>query len=335
MVDDSDINREVSSRIFAAEGAQISLASDGRQALDWLKEHVNEIDLVLMDVQMPVMDGYEATRAIRADAALAHLPVVALTAGAFIEMQAAAREAGMDDYIAKPFDVDAAIAMIQRLTNHPPAAAGTDSHITVAPLRNKTPETLENLPGIELKRGLAIWRDNAVYKRYLYKFSQDYADSVSLIAQATPTEGATFAHKLKGAAGSLALMEVAEAATAIDSTLREGKGDATTKALLVLQTALALTLKSIAFYASPDIVTMPPTAIDDVITQSLLNKILVALNADDPSFVEPLLKELRFHLPIEQLKVLTAAIDGFDFRGAETATLSIAAQLGLVLGKES
>ena len=333
VVDDSDINREVSSRIFAGEGALITLANDGRQALDWLQEHGSEVDLVLMDVQMPVMDGYEATRAIRADPALMHLPVVALTAGAFREMQTAAHDAGMDDYIAKPFDVEVAIAMIQRLTGHVFADTGTASYIAAAAHRNKAPELVEDLPGLVLKKGLAIWRDSDVYKRYLRKFARDYADSASLIAAAEPEAGAALAHKLKGAAGSLALKEVEDAAMVINSALRIGGSADTTSALLALQTTLARALASIELYAPPESAVMSAAAIDNVMTPSLLNKILVALNADDPSVVEPLLKELRLRLPDEQLAGLMAAIDDFDFRGGETATLLIASQLGLVLEK--
>jgi FOG: CheY-like receiver len=80
VVDDSEINREVALRILESEGAQVNLANDGQQALNWLQQHPAGIDIVLMDVQMPVMDGYSATQKIRQDQRWTRLPIVALTA---------------------------------------------------------------------------------------------------------------------------------------------------------------------------------------------------------------------------------------------------------------
>ncbi len=338
VVDDSDINREVSSRIFAGEGAQVELASDGREALNWLYEHANEVDLVLMDVQMPVMDGYEATRAIRATPALAHLPVVALTAGAFREMQIAARDAGMDDYIAKPFDVEEAIAMIQRLTGLTQSSnnAGSQNLVALAPA--PPPETVKDLPGLSVQRGLAIWRDSAVYKRYLRKFAHDYADCVNVITHSEPVAGAAFAHKLKGAAGNLALTDLASAATAIDMALCANTSEVgapdVKAALLSLQAALATALASIADYATDNEIpsaSAPATKLKNGKAPRLLKQVLQALNADDPSVVEPLLKELCSQLPPEQIAALMSAVDNFDFRSGEIETRRIAAQLGIIL----
>ncbi|WP_426193101.1 response regulator [Massilia sp. DWR3-1-1] len=116
VVDDSDINRDVARRILECEGARVDLAENGRAAIDWLLAHPETVDLVLMDVQMPVMDGIEATTILRGMAQFAGLPIVALTAGAFSTHQDAARNAGMDHFIAKPFDVATTIGLIRRLT---------------------------------------------------------------------------------------------------------------------------------------------------------------------------------------------------------------------------
>ncbi|MFM8443645.1 MAG: PAS domain S-box protein [Methylococcus sp.] len=114
-VDDNRINLLVLERALELEDAHVSLAADGRQALEILRTHPAGFDIVLMDVQMPVMDGLTATRAIRADPALARLPVVALTAGVLAEERAAAQAAGVNDFLAKPLNLEALVGMLQAL----------------------------------------------------------------------------------------------------------------------------------------------------------------------------------------------------------------------------
>jgi PAS domain S-box-containing protein len=123
IVDDSDINRDIAQRIFEGEGARVTLADDGRHALQWLQQHPRQIDIVLMDLQMPVMDGYQATRLIHATPALGNLPVIALTAGAFRTQEQAARDAGMLGFLSKPFNVDVAVELICSLIA-PPVPGG-------------------------------------------------------------------------------------------------------------------------------------------------------------------------------------------------------------------
>lgn len=112
VVDDSELNREVAEYILAAEGASVASAPDGQVALTRLTAQPDAFDIVLMDIQMPVMDGYTATRRLRANPALQHLPVLALTAGAMSTQRDTALAAGMDGFIAKPFDVEELIATV-------------------------------------------------------------------------------------------------------------------------------------------------------------------------------------------------------------------------------
>ena len=117
LVEDNDINREIANMILTQAGFQVENAENGRIAVDQVAaSQPGYYDAILMDIQMPVMDGYAATRAIRAmdDQALARIPILAMTANAFKEDEDAAREAGMQAHIAKPLDVD---KMIQTLTD--------------------------------------------------------------------------------------------------------------------------------------------------------------------------------------------------------------------------
>jgi CheY-like chemotaxis protein len=112
LVEDNAFNQLVARELLEDAGARVVVADDGAQALDRLAE--GPVDCVLMDVQMPVMDGYEATRRIRADARLAGLKVIAMTANAGIEDQARCLAAGMDEFLTKPAAPEALIATIAR-----------------------------------------------------------------------------------------------------------------------------------------------------------------------------------------------------------------------------
>ena len=112
LVEDNDTNQELALELLSAAGATVAVAGSGEQALSRLATDV--FDLVLMDCQMPGMDGYEATRAIRADARWRHLPIIAMTAEAMLGDREKALEAGMNDHISKPVDVSAMYTTLQR-----------------------------------------------------------------------------------------------------------------------------------------------------------------------------------------------------------------------------
>ncbi len=116
LVEDNEINKEIAKMILGKAGFQVATAEDGRVAVDAVSmSRPGDYDLILMDIQMPVMDGYTATRAIRAldNKQLASIPIIAMTANAFKEDERAAAEAGMQGHIAKPIDVE---KMLQTIT---------------------------------------------------------------------------------------------------------------------------------------------------------------------------------------------------------------------------
>ena len=246
VVDDSEINRDVAQRIFSLEGATVTLASDGQQAVNWLLTHSDQIDIVLMDIQMPVMNGYDATRRIRREPALANLPIIALTAGAFIEQQELANEAGMNGFIAKPFDVDAAIALIIKLSGR--VAAMTKAQ--QVPIDECGRQTTDKYPGLDIGEGLARIRSRATYQKLLSRFMTDNADFFSRILVCNRSEGSMLAHRIKGAAGNLAITEVALLAGRLEQEM--DKGTDSTNTLNELQEAWNIARTSIESYiASP------------------------------------------------------------------------------------
>jgi CheY-like chemotaxis protein len=113
VVDDSQVNRYLAERVLQREGAEVTLMNDGQQALDCLRANPQGFDLVLMDIQMPVMDGLTATRAIREELGLETLPVIALTAGVMADEKQNALDAGINDFLPKPMDLDLMASMIR------------------------------------------------------------------------------------------------------------------------------------------------------------------------------------------------------------------------------
>ncbi|NDP58628.1 MAG: response regulator [Oxalobacteraceae bacterium] len=326
IVDDSDINREIAQRILADQGAQVTLAVDGRAALDWLLAHPDEVDLVLMDVQMPVMDGLEATRRLRRLPQFDDLPVVALSAGAFKIQRDEASAAGMNDFVSKPFDVPAIIALVQRLQR--PSRA--DAAVT----------TSAAMP-MDAARGLQLWPDVLTYRDYLQRFARSYADvierlQIQLLA-ADRRSAAALSHKLSGDAANLGLPELHRLGGLAERILSDGQDAA--PVLQQLHTALTLTLQAIAQYApalaapadDPEQGSGELPESDRSGVQGLLRDLLVALDSDSPTPVEPLLAALANRLPRAALAAVRECVHEFDFRGAEAAVRLLAQQHQLQL----
>lgn len=128
LVEDNEMNRDMLSRRLERKGYQVVLAVDGQQGLDLASSELP--DLVLMDMSLPVMDGWEATRRLKEAGATRHIPVIALTAHAMSSDRAKALEAGCDDYDTKPIDLPRLLGKMQALL---PASAGTAADAEPAP----------------------------------------------------------------------------------------------------------------------------------------------------------------------------------------------------------
>ena len=139
VVDDSNINRDGTKSILELEGAQVGLASNGQEAFERLQAEPRAFDVVLMDLQMPVLDGHEATRRIRLELGLADLPIIAVTADALRSQRQRAAAAGMNDYIVKPFDARALVSSILR---------------HVKPARDRLMRQLDETPAMRLQAAL-------------------------------------------------------------------------------------------------------------------------------------------------------------------------------------
>jgi PAS domain S-box-containing protein len=200
VADDNSLNLEVVRRILELEGAVVHLVDNGQQALDFLADSPDAVDLVLMDVQMPVMDGLEATRIIRSRPALANLPIIALTAGITQAEHLRTREAGMTDIVAKPFNPQELVARIRR---HVKVKGGAPKQAPAQtdPLLADWPE----IPGIDARDvARRLGGDVALFVSMLQRLLNDSADLDD--RHTDPDSLAALAarlHNLKGSAGTL------------------------------------------------------------------------------------------------------------------------------------
>jgi PAS domain S-box-containing protein len=248
VVDDSEINREVIERIVRSEGAACASAVDGQAALDWLTAHPGQADVVLMDIQMPVMDGIEATRRIRQLPQWTGVPIIALSAGAFTTQQRTALAAGMNHFISKPFDVAATVALIRRAASG--AAAARDDMApqsdTAAPATGQPSGPASVVAAIDAGQGLELWGDRARHLAMLGGFARDYggvADAIDDHVRRGDLAGAgALAHQLAGVSASVALSPLCHQARVAERLLRDGA----TGALPALANELRRALAAIA-----------------------------------------------------------------------------------------
>ncbi len=333
VVDDSEINREVALHILEANGAIVHLANDGLQALQWLAKHTDDVDVVLMDIQMPNMDGYAAIRQIRLNPQWAQLPVLALTAGAFDNLKQAALDAGMNDFIPKPFNVDDLIASIrhwsgiQPLTENLPATgAEASAPVSATPLL-AAEAAPQQWPGIDLEAALRIWGQSDLYQNYLSRFLKEYAaaglDIANLAQRGEFDSIAALTHKIKGAASGLGLMNVAERCINLETLLRSH--ELLGAPALTLQAALQEVNASFAAWRTTTALpgATPNAAkakLNQAETETLLVDLLAALDADNPEHAEPILANLEKILGPSVIEPLKTAVQEFDFRQAELLT---------------
>jgi len=247
VVDDSDINLEVAQRILERQGARVTTCSDGASALATLRTHHENIDVVLMDVQMPFVDGNEATRRIRGELRLTALPIVALTAGALVGERQRSLDAGMNDFISKPFDPQVLIRKVRRLVE---SARGEPIPMvfddTKSASDNNDRPFLRSIDAAVVQQ--MFGEDLSLFKSLLARMLRDYAEfalpqAVSLNEDAACQYLQGRAHKLKGSAGMIGATMVMRLAGAVERALQESRSADVVEGILKKLAASLCTLR--------------------------------------------------------------------------------------------
>ena len=223
LVDDLPTNCLIAGEILEAFGATVETAGNGVQALHKLLDDQVPCDVVLMDIQMPEMDGLEATRRLRATLRGARLPIIAMTAHALESERERCRAAGMDDFIAKPIDPD---LLQQKLLRWRPAPGGQAARRTAAHTAMPSGGDLPELPGIDKAEGLRrMMNKPTLYEKVLRDFHSRFLSEPETIRAAIDSGDLATAerraHSTKGLAGTIGASALQQAAKALETALRE------------------------------------------------------------------------------------------------------------------
>ena len=323
VVDDTDINRELAKQIFTREGAKVALAFNGKEAVEMIEKSPDAYDIILMDVQMPVMDGLEATGLIRKIELCKNIPIIALTAGAFSTQREAALSAGMNMVVTKPYDVNKTVKAIIELTVKHEVQNQSSLHDNLPEITTPPPQILI---GVDYDKGLELWKDKSIYHRYLRRFSEDYRNFCTSIENINTEEAELLTHKLKGAASSLGLSQIAISAGHLNTRLH-AKDNYETE-LLCLRNDLESAFKMIASLTSdiPNISQKSPAHQPNNIDK-IINQIEYELDHDNPNHIWPLINQLESYELGSTLNILREHVDRFEFRLAEQALKELRQQL--------
>jgi CheY-like chemotaxis protein len=245
LVEDNPVNQQLAVELMECSGISVVVANNGQEALDQLASvAADHFHLVFMDMQMPVMDGYEATRRLRADARYCSLPLIAMTAHAMAEEREYCQKLGMNGHLGKPVEPDDFYATLARYYKNPELATAPATNVDRS-ASIATPEygNLPNIPGLDAACGLRRANNKPkLYRKILAMFVKDFADCHSAftryLSNAQWDDAERLAHTLKGLAGTIGANDLQLAAADLEAAGKERQPDAASAALSTLMPLL-------------------------------------------------------------------------------------------------
>ncbi len=322
LVEDNKVNQELAVELLEREGVRVTVARDGREALDVLDER--RFDAILMDCQLPVMDGYEATRRLRQRPGLDDVPVIAMTANAMAADRDRVLDAGMDDHIAKPIDVRQLWDTLHRWVggDRPtPRHRSADQDVTADEAASVSYEVMPTLDGVDTEEGLRVCRgDVGLYTRLLRLVGEHHTDAGDRIAgrlAEDDLDGAReIAHALRGVAANVRAKALSRAAGEVEEACEAGDGEAAATALVDVCAHLD---RLVAWLPTLPAAPPPvdPVAEDEVGT--VLDELAARIDRSDPEaarLVDEFPVDDRTDVAREHHAALAEALRQYDFEAA-------------------
>ncbi|MEW6265409.1 MAG: response regulator [Thermodesulfobacteriota bacterium] len=340
LVEDNLINQQVAREILVNAGLEVRLAGHGLEAVSLVAAH--EFDAVLMDVQMPVMDGYQATAEIRKDPRFGNLPIIAMTAHALAGDREKSLAAGMNDHVNKPINPEELFNTLIKHTEprRREAAPGVKPEVPM-----EGPDDIPTLvPGFDLPKGLArlarLPGGKVLYRKLLLDFLANQENLVaeirSELTAGNREEAHRLAHTLKGLAGNLGASLIQETAQDLETALLK-REENLEPALDRLQSVMEPALAALDDYFTRQAPTAPirleETSSD---LKSDLKRLAELIKTADPE-AEALFQVVQKRLEAvsaERTSLLAKQIAAFDFKGAWKTFCLLAGELNLVPGEE-
>ncbi|NTV69148.1 MAG: PAS domain S-box protein [Azonexaceae bacterium] len=330
LVEDIEVNQEVICALLADVGITVRVASNGVEALDAVSRKAP--DLILMDCQMPIMDGFTATRKLRENPAWEKIPVIALTANAMVEDKEACLAAGMNSHVPKPVRMELLYEQIAQFFPDIPGAKTTDMVHRSAPSAEKS---LPVFPGINLAIGLAhVGGRHPLLVRVLKQFrdTQGLNFGPQFRAAQAAEDWLTamrLAHSLKGVAHTIGATDLGESAEALETVVAthdSGKCDAHLPQLLDLLNVVTNGLSEVDDLIDAGSPLSEASAVDTEKTKALLGKLAEMLKLRDTA-ADDLVDETSPYFVTSSHRVaweaVRQAIDRYDYPLAETRLASL------------
>lgn len=334
LAEDIDANATLVTLRSVQQGHQIYWAKNGRETVEAYKK--DDYDLILMDVQMPELDGLGATREIRALESEAgnekRIVILALTASILNEDRNNCIEAGMNDVVGKPIEFGKLFSIMEKII---PAGIGTIR--TVAPIEININSTIDfsSLEGVvDHEKGLKTWGDAMAYDKALIAFALERRnDADKMVAKLNDeAQMREMAHAIRGISGNLAMINVPMIAGEIEAALISGHKENLDSLLSQLKTALTKVSVAIDYLHLP--IATQNTAIksfDKNEVCQLFRQLYAALKKLNPDAVEPIISSLSDYLDEKALTKIRREIDNFDFEEATNQTHYLIKNLDLII----
>ena len=295
LAEDNEINQQIAVELLEGAGAAVHVANNGREAMDILEKGPQPppFDAVLMDLQMPEMDGYQATAKLRADPRLAKLPIIAMTAHATIEERQRCLAAGMNDHIAKPIDPGLLFETVGRFYK---PANPVFAESSPAGEAKEVAEDFLPIAGLNFQDGLArVGGNRKLYTKLLRQFVEQQAPAIEQIQSALSTSDRALAerlaHTLKGVAGNIGAGNVHSSAGILEKQIRDGADAATLNTATQhlgdsLNPLLVQLRASLPLVATETSVPSPPSSTNPEKSREAAAQLIKLLSEFDPSAAE-------------------------------------------------